>query len=140
MDIFEGESVALKQEGRGVLSRNRYLYAEENLLGSGPVTGLIGKFAVPSVIGMLVNAIYSITDQIFIGHAIGILGTAAIHVSFPVRMFTGLTLMLMMGIMILCVVRMFNVQILKLCGTTEYIFPYAQSYLSIVSKHLSQIC
>lgn len=38
MDIFEGESVALKQEGRGVLSRNRYLYAEENLLGSGPVS------------------------------------------------------------------------------------------------------
>ena len=166
MDIFEGESVELKQEGRGVLSKNQYLYAEENLLGSGPVTGLIGKFAVPSVIGMLVNAIYSITDQIFIGHAVGILGTAAIHVSFPVMMFTGafaqlagvgtganfnlslgagkeaqakrfvgtgLTLMLMMGIMILCVVQIFNVQILKFCGTTENIFPYAQSYLSIVS-------
>ena len=70
MDIFEGKSVEVKREGRGVLSGNRYLYAEENLLGSGPVTGLIGKFAVPSVIGMLVNAIYSITDQIFIGHAV----------------------------------------------------------------------
>ena len=36
MDIFEGESVELKREGRGVLSGNRYLYAKENLLGSGP--------------------------------------------------------------------------------------------------------
>ena len=43
MDIFEGESVALKQEGRGVLSRNRYLYAEENLLGSGPVSANFGQ-------------------------------------------------------------------------------------------------
>jgi len=38
-----------------------------NPLGYAPVLGLIGKFAIPSIISMLVAAAYNITDQIFIG-------------------------------------------------------------------------
>ncbi len=149
-----------------MIDKNRHLHAGNNPLGSAPVKELIGKFAVPSVIGMLVNAVYSITDQIFIGHSVGLLGTAAIHVSFPVMMFagafaqlsgvgtaanfnlamgarqeerakgfvgTGVTLMLVLGMLMLCLVQMFNVQILKLCGTTENILPYARSYLMVMS-------
>lgn len=71
-----------------MVKSERCAYAENNPLGYAPVMTLIGHFAVPSVIGMLVNAAYSMTDQIFIGHAVGMLGNAAIHVTFPVMMFT----------------------------------------------------
>ena len=35
---------------------------------------------------MLVNSLYNMTDQIFIGHKIGMLGNAATNVAFPVTM------------------------------------------------------
>lgn len=57
---------------------------KENILAYGPVLGLIGKFAIPSIVGMLVTAAYNITDQIFIGHVVGMLGNAATNVAFPV--------------------------------------------------------
>ena len=38
-----------------------------NPLGYAPVASLIRKFAIPSIISMLVSAAYNITDQIFIG-------------------------------------------------------------------------
>ena len=47
------------------------------LLGSAPITSLMIKFAVPSIIAMLVGALYNIVDQLFIGHAVGQLGNAA---------------------------------------------------------------
>lgn len=56
---------------------------KENPLGVAPIPGLIRKFAVPSIIGMLVMAAYNITDQIFIGHVVGIYGNAATNVAFP---------------------------------------------------------
>lgn len=55
-----------------------------NPLGEEPIVRLIGKFAIPSIISMLVNAAYNITDQIFIGHVVGMLGNAATNVAFPV--------------------------------------------------------
>lgn len=63
---------------------NRQLQGKGNPLGYAPVIGLIGKFAIPSIISMLVNAAYNITDQIFIGHKVGMLGNAATNVAFPV--------------------------------------------------------
>lgn len=56
----------------------------ENPLGCAPIPGLIRRFAVPSIIGMLVMAAYNITDQIFIGHVVGMYGNAATNVAFPV--------------------------------------------------------
>ena len=38
----------------------------ENPLGELPVNGLLIKFAVPSIIAMLVSALYNIVDQFFI--------------------------------------------------------------------------
>lgn len=55
-----------------------------NPLGYAPVGRLIAKFAVPSIISMLVSAAYNITDQIFIGNVVGMLGNAATNVAFPV--------------------------------------------------------
>lgn len=60
---------------------------KENPLGYAPLGGLMRKFAIPSIISMLVNSLYNMTDQIFIGHQIGMLGNAATNVAFPVTMF-----------------------------------------------------
>ena len=54
-----------------------------NPLGTEPVGQLLRKFAVPSIVAMLVNALYNMVDQIFIGHSIGELGNAATNVAFP---------------------------------------------------------
>lgn len=44
---------------------------------------LILKFAVPAIIAMLVNSLYNIVDQIFIGRGVGFLGNTATNVAFP---------------------------------------------------------
>lgn len=137
-----------------------------NPLGYAPIVRLIGKFAIPSIISMLVNAAYNITDQIFIGNVVGMLGNAATNVSFPTVTLTmafsqligvgtasnfnislgaekrdeasrfigtGLTLMSILGIFIMCVVLCFKTPILLLCGATKNVLPYAQLYLGITA-------
>lgn len=54
-----------------------------NKLGTAPIPKLLGTFAVPSIISLLVNALYNIVDQIFIGQGVGYLGNAATNVIFP---------------------------------------------------------
>lgn len=56
---------------------------EENILGTKPIPELLLKFAVPSVISMLVNSIYNLVDQVFIGQGVGYIGNAATNVVFP---------------------------------------------------------
>lgn len=142
------------------------MQGQGNPLGYAPVVGLIGKFAIPAIISMLVNAAYNITDQIFIGHVVGMLGNAATNVAFPVVTFTmafaqligigtasnfnislgakkeeeakkfigtGLTLMPILGLLIVCVVLLFKMPVLRLCGATENVLPYAELYLSITT-------
>lgn len=51
-------------------------------------TEKIGKlllaFSVPCIISMLINSIYNIVDQIFIGKGVGTIGNAATNVIFPI--------------------------------------------------------
>ena len=54
-----------------------------NPLGYEKITKLIKKFAVPSIIAMIISSLYNIVDQIFIGKGVGMLGNAATNVSFP---------------------------------------------------------
>lgn len=56
---------------------------KENFLGTEAIPKLMVKFAVPSIVAMLVGSIYNIVDQLFIGQAIGTLGNAATNVVFP---------------------------------------------------------
>lgn len=56
-----------------------------NPLGYEKIGKLIWKFSTPAVISMLVNAIYNMVDQIFIGHSdVGFFGIAATNVAFPI--------------------------------------------------------
>ncbi len=68
-----------------------------NPLGTEPIGKLMLKFAIPSVVGMLVGASYNVVDQIFIGHGVGYLGNAATNVDFPIAIIA-LALGLLFGI------------------------------------------
>lgn len=60
---------------------------KRNPLGTVPVKKLLGQFAIPSIIAMLVSALYNIVDQFFIGRSVGELGNAATNISFPLSIF-----------------------------------------------------
>ena len=55
----------------------------ENILGTAPIRKLLRQFALPSVISMVVNALYNIVDQIFIGRGVGYLGNGGTNVIMP---------------------------------------------------------
>lgn len=48
-----------------------------------PIVKLMLKFALPAIAAMVVNSIYNIVDQIFIGQGVGMLGNAATNLTFP---------------------------------------------------------
>ena len=48
------------------------------------VGSLILKFSIPAVIGMLVNALYSVVDRIFIGRGVGSIALSGVAVTFPI--------------------------------------------------------
>lgn len=71
---------------------------ETNPLGTDNLQKLILRFAIPSVVGMLVSALYNIVDQIFIGQGVGMLGNAATNVAFPLSIIcTSLALLVGIG-------------------------------------------
>ena len=57
---------------------------EENILGTEKIGKLIRKFSIPCIISMLVNSLYNIVDQIFIGWGVGYLGNGATNIVFPI--------------------------------------------------------
>lgn len=69
---------------------------QENILGKEKIGKLIRKFSIPCIISMLVNSLYNIVDQIFIGQGVGYLGNGATNVVFPLVMI-GLAFSLMFG-------------------------------------------
>lgn len=70
----------------------------KNPLGELPVGTLLRKFAIPSIVAMLVSALYNIVDQFFIGHSIGELGNAATNIAFPLSIScTSIALLLGIG-------------------------------------------
>ena len=64
-------------------------------LGSAPLMPLIAKYAIPSIISMLVGALYNLTDQVFIGRIVGVVGNAASNVVFPTVTFSTAICMLL---------------------------------------------
>ncbi len=58
-------------------------FKQDNPLGTERVGSLMLRFAIPSIIGMLVSALYNIVDQFFIGQKVGTLGNTATSIAFP---------------------------------------------------------
>ena len=138
----------------------------ENPLGTKPLGGLLFSLAVPAIIANVVNALYNIVDQIFIGQGVGKLGNAATSVSFPlttlcmaIGLMVGLGsasgfnlnlgkkdeekakriagsavgMLVICGVVICIIVRLFLEPMLRMFGATESILPYAKDYAGITS-------
>lgn len=48
------------------------------------IGSLILKFSIPAVIGMLVNALYSVVDRAFIGRGVGSIPLSGVAITFPI--------------------------------------------------------
>ncbi len=66
-----------------------------NPLGTEKIGKLMFRFAVPSIIALVVNSLYNMVDQIFIGNGVGYLGNAATNVILPI-----MTVVMSVGLMI----------------------------------------
>lgn len=125
---------------------------------------LMLRFSIPAIISMVVNSIYNIVDQIFIGWGVGYLGNAATNVAFPMvtvsmalstlicdgcvayfslklgerryddaakTMGNGVLIALVTGLAVLALGQLLLAPLLRLCGATETVFPYARDYVSV---------
>lgn len=52
-------------------------------MGYEPIGRLLLQFSLPAIVGMVASALYNIVDRMFIGHAVGPNGIAAVTVAFP---------------------------------------------------------
>ncbi|UCF10309.1 MAG: MATE family efflux transporter [Candidatus Bipolaricaulota bacterium] len=55
-------------------------------LGTDPVGRLLVRMSAPAAVGLLVQALYNLTDTIFVGRGVGTLAIAGIVISFPVQL------------------------------------------------------
>lgn len=69
---------------------------EENILGYEKIGKLMRKFSIPCIISLVVNSIYNIVDQIFIGWGVNYLGNGATNIVFPITIIA-LSFALMFG-------------------------------------------
>ena len=67
----------------------------EHPLGREKLSKLIIQYSIPSIISFVVNSLYNMVDQVFIGQGVGYLGNAATNVIMPLT-----TIMLALGLMI----------------------------------------
>lgn len=68
----------------------------EQRLESGSVRSVIWEYGIPCAMITVINALYNIVDQVFIGQGVGYLGTSATNVIFPLSTI-GLSLGLLVG-------------------------------------------
>lgn len=66
-----------------------------NPLGSERVGKLMVRYAIPSIISIVVNSLYNMVDQIFIGQGVGYLGNAATNIILPLT-----TIVMALGLLI----------------------------------------
>ncbi len=55
-----------------------------NPLETEALSKLLLKYSVPTTLTLMVNYLYNVVDQIFVGQGVGITGMAAVNVAFPV--------------------------------------------------------
>lgn len=56
---------------------------QNSSLASAPLKSLLLKYSIPTTITLMVNYLYNIVDQIFVGQGVGVTGMAATNVAFP---------------------------------------------------------
>jgi len=58
--------------------KNRLMFFETETIGR-----LMMKFSIPAIISMIVNSVYNIVDQIFIGQGVGPFAISGLAITFP---------------------------------------------------------
>lgn len=56
----------------------------ENPLGVERVGRLLARYAIPGIISLIINSLYNMVDQIFIGQGVGFLGNGATNIIAPI--------------------------------------------------------
>ena len=69
---------------------------KQNPLETEPIGRLIRRYSIPTALTLMVNYLYNIVDQIFVGQGVGVTGMAATNVAFPLTIVT-IALALMIG-------------------------------------------
>lgn len=69
---------------------------KQNPLETEPIGRLIRRYSIPTALTLMVNYLYNIVDQIFVGQGVGITGMAATNVAFPLTIVT-IALALLIG-------------------------------------------
>ena len=54
-------------------------------LGTAPIRRLLIRMSAPAMVGLMVQALYNLTDTIFVGRGVGSLAIAGIAISFPIQ-------------------------------------------------------
>lgn len=76
-------------------------------MGSGNIPALVVEFAVPAILGMLVNGAYNIIDSVFLGHGAGEIGLSAVSVATPIMtVFMAISMLIGAGGNALCALRL----------------------------------
>ena len=57
-----------------------------NPLGNERIGKLLAQYAIPSIISLIINSLYNMVDQIFIGQGVGFLGNGATNIIAPITM------------------------------------------------------
>jgi putative MATE family efflux protein len=65
-------------------------------LGTAKITKLMVEFAIPSIIGLVVNGLYNIVDSVFMGHGVGPVGLATATIAMPI-MIVGMAVAILVG-------------------------------------------
>jgi len=71
------------------------MYSQRDPILKDNLRTLLFKFSVPSIIGMVISALYNFIDTIFVGNGVGSIAIAALTIVFPIQI-----LMLAIGIMV----------------------------------------
>lgn len=78
-----------------------------NRMGTGSIPKLVVEFAIPAILGMVVNGAYNLIDSVFLGHGTGELGLSAITVASPtMTIFLALAMLIGAGGNALCALRL----------------------------------
>jgi putative MATE family efflux protein len=65
-------------------------------LGTAKVSKLMLEFAIPSIIGLVVNGLYNLIDAAFLGHGVGQIGRATATIAMP-SMIVGMAIAILIG-------------------------------------------
>ena len=55
-----------------------------NPLETEPLPVLLRRYSIPTALTLMVNYLYNIVDQIFVGQGVGISGMTATNIAFPI--------------------------------------------------------